>query len=196
MIVPKMNVTVNGIAHQTEASPGIRLLDFISDDIGLTGAKEGYGEGDCGACTVLVDDEPVCSCLTLLGTVDGKTVTTVEGFSHDFAAACYTMGGVQCGVMQGLGHALTERNIVDKEGRLLNPGYLDYRIPTFADAVPIEIIYTGDEEPEGPDGARTIAEPPIIPVAACAANAVYDAIGVRQTRFPMTPERVFWSLAS
>ena len=92
-----MNVTVNGIAHPTEASPGIRLLDFIRDDIGLTGAKEGCGEGDCGACTVLVDGEPVCSCLTLLGTVDGKTVTTVEGFSHDFAAACDTKGGVQCG---------------------------------------------------------------------------------------------------
>lgn len=105
-------------------------------------------------------------------------------------------GQVIGGVMQGLGHALTERNVVDDTGRLLNPGFLDYRIPTFADAVPIEPIYVGDPDPVGPLGAKTIAEPPIIPVAACVANAVYDAIGVRQRRFPMNPERVFWSLES
>jgi len=102
-------------------------------------------------------------------------------------------GQVIGGVMQGLGHALTKRNVVDSDGRLLNPGFLDYRIPTFADAVPIEPIYVGEPDPTGPLGAKTIAEPPIIPVVA---YAVFDAVGVRQLHFPMTPERVYWSMDS
>ena len=139
------------------------------------------------------------ACAVRVDTWTGKIEVLQYWAAHDPGTILNKLGAdgqVVGGVMQGLGHALTERNIVDEEGRLLNPGYLDYRIPTFADAVPIEIIYTGDEEPEGPDGAKTIAEPPIIPVAACVANAIFDATGVRQTRFPMTPERVFWSLES
>lgn len=64
------------------AAPGIstqRLLDFLREELNLTGSKEGCGMGECGACTVLVNDEPVCSCLVLVGQVADKEITTVEG---------------------------------------------------------------------------------------------------------------------
>jgi carbon-monoxide dehydrogenase small subunit len=64
-------------------NPAARLLDFLREDLGLTGAKEGCGMGECGACTVLVDGDPVCSCLVLVGQIAGADVTTVEGLSSD-----------------------------------------------------------------------------------------------------------------
>ena len=100
------------------------------------------------------------------------------------------------GVVQGLGFALAETTLVDDRGHMQNPGYLDDRVATFADAVPIECIFTPTFEKEGPRGAKTIAEPPIIPVAACVANAIYDATGARQWRLPMTPEWVWRSLCA
>jgi aerobic carbon-monoxide dehydrogenase small subunit len=59
----------------------IRLLDFLRDGLGLTGAKEGCGMGECGACTILVDGAPVCSCLTLVGQVADAEITTIEGLA-------------------------------------------------------------------------------------------------------------------
>ncbi len=103
-------------------------------------------------------------------------------------------GQVIGGVMQGLGYALTECTAVDDNGQLLNPGYLDNRVPTFADAVPVDVIFADTFENSGPAGAKTIAEQPIIPVAACVANAVHDAIGVRLNRLPINPERVWRTL--
>ena len=79
------------------------------------------------------------------------------------------------------------------DGRVLNPGFLDDRVATFADAVPIEVIFVDTHEPAGPGGAKTIAEPPLIPAAACVANAIHDAVGVRPTHTPMTSERT-WRL--
>ena len=80
---------------------GRRLLDYLRLELGLMGVKEGCGEGDCGACTVLVDGEPMCSCLLLTGLVDGREVTTVEGlpkaFLTRFSATCTEYGAIQCG---------------------------------------------------------------------------------------------------
>ena len=80
---------------------GRRLLDYLRLELGLMGVKEGCGEGDCGACTVLVDGEPMCSCLLLTGVVDGREVTTVEGlpkaFLNRFSATCAEYGAIQCG---------------------------------------------------------------------------------------------------
>jgi CO/xanthine dehydrogenase Mo-binding subunit len=104
------------------------------------------------------------------------------------------IGQVIGGVTQGLGFALSEETAVGDAGQLLNPGYLDDRVPTFADAVPIDVIFVPTVEPTGPNGAKTIGEQPIIPVAGCVANAVYDAIGVRQYKLPMKPERVWRTL--
>ena len=80
---------------------GRRLLDYLRLELGLMGVKEGCGEGDCGACTVLVDGEPMCSCLLLTGVVDGREVTTVEGlpkaFLTRFSTICAEYGAIQCG---------------------------------------------------------------------------------------------------
>ena len=101
------------------------------------------------------------------------------------------MGQVYGGVLQGLGYALTECVVVDPQGSILNPGFSDYRVPTFLDAVPIDVLFADTYEDAGPLGAKSIAEPPIIPVAACVANAIYDATGWRVRKLPMEPETVF-----
>ncbi len=103
-------------------------------------------------------------------------------------------GQVYGAVMQGLGYALSEEIVLDEEGRVLNPGFLDYRIPTFPDRVPIEIIFADTYDKVGPLGAKSIAEAPIIPVAACVANAVRDATGTRMRRLPLQPETVYRAL--
>jgi carbon-monoxide dehydrogenase small subunit len=94
--------TVNGKPEFVRAEPHVLLLDALRDELGLTGTKEGCGTGDCGACTVLVDGEPVCSCLTLAAETDGCAITTVEGLApgdelHPLQAAFIEMGGLQCG---------------------------------------------------------------------------------------------------
>ena len=91
---------VNG---QEVATPDAarRLLDFLRDDLDLTGAKEGCGMGECGACTVLVDGEPVCSCLVLVGQVGGSDVVTSEGLAanglHPVQQAFVDAHASQCG---------------------------------------------------------------------------------------------------
>lgn len=78
-----------------------RLLDLLRERLGLAGTKEGCGEGECGACTVLMDGEPILSCLTPLFQCDGKTIETVEavakGRAKDFVERFVATGGVQCG---------------------------------------------------------------------------------------------------
>jgi CO/xanthine dehydrogenase Mo-binding subunit len=103
-------------------------------------------------------------------------------------------GQVIGGVLQGLGHALSEESLRGPDGRMLNPGFLDYRIPTALDSVPVEVVFSDTFDPGGPLGAKSLAEPPIIPVAACVANAIHDAVGVRMSSLPMTPERVLTQL--
>jgi carbon-monoxide dehydrogenase small subunit len=80
-----------------------RLLDVLREDLGLTGTKEGCGEGECGACSVLVDGELVDSCLVPVGQVRGRDVTTIEGVAigdelHAIQTAFIQHGGAQCGI--------------------------------------------------------------------------------------------------
>ena len=75
--------TVNGNPVEVAGPGGLRLLDALRIDLGLTGTKEGCGEGECGACTVLVDGTPVVSCLVPVGQVEGRDVRTVEGLAED-----------------------------------------------------------------------------------------------------------------
>jgi carbon-monoxide dehydrogenase small subunit len=93
---------LNGRPVEVEAPPGRRLLDLLREDLGLIGTKEGCGEGECGACTVLVDGKPRLSCLTLALQVEGKEVLTVEGLAqsgklHPLQEAFIETAGVQCG---------------------------------------------------------------------------------------------------
>jgi xanthine dehydrogenase small subunit len=95
--------TVNGESVEIAGPGGLRLLDALRIDLGLVGTKEGCGEGECGACTVLVDGTPVLSCLVPVGQVEGREVRTVEGLAEDgrldpVQAAFVDSGGVQCGI--------------------------------------------------------------------------------------------------
>ena len=93
---------LNGRPVEVDAPPGRRLLDLLREDLGLIGTKEGCGEGECGACTVLVDGKPRLSCLSLALQVEGKEVLTVEGLAqsgklHPLQEAFIETAGVQCG---------------------------------------------------------------------------------------------------
>ncbi len=93
---------VNGRPVGVDVPPGRRLLDLLRKDLGLIGTKEGCGEGECGACTVLVDGKPRLSCLTLAIQVEGKHVLTVEGLAqtgalHPLQEAFVETAAVQCG---------------------------------------------------------------------------------------------------
>src|SRR5918992_5180859 len=95
-----MRLTINGRATEIDAHPMARLLDVLREDLGLTGTKEGCGEGECGACTVLVDGEAVCSCLIPVAQVEGAEVTTIEGLGtqHPLQRAFMDEVGAQCGI--------------------------------------------------------------------------------------------------
>ena len=75
--------TVNGAHRDATFEPGTSLLEVIRDVLGLTGAKEGCGKGECGACTVIVDNKAVPSCLVLAAGVDGMDIITIEGLAED-----------------------------------------------------------------------------------------------------------------
>jgi carbon-monoxide dehydrogenase small subunit len=96
-----MRVTVDGVAHDVGGYGGVSLLRFLREVVGVTGVKEGCGEGECGACTVLLDGEPACACLLLVDVAAGRTVTTIAGLEPSFVEALTTAlatgGGVQCG---------------------------------------------------------------------------------------------------
>jgi len=94
---------VNGETVSVDASPIRRLSEVLRDDLGLTGTKVGCDAGDCGACTVRLDGDAVCSCLVAVGQVDGRDVATVEGLGRDgelapVQAAFIRCGGAQCGI--------------------------------------------------------------------------------------------------
>jgi len=95
-----MRFTLNGETREAASPPMSRLLDVLREEFGLTGTKEGCGEGECGACTVLVEGEPVCSCLVPLVQVDGATVQTIEGLGddHPLQHAFMNEVGAQCGI--------------------------------------------------------------------------------------------------
>ncbi len=102
-------------------------------------------------------------------------------------------GQIEGGAQMGLGYALTEELIV-RNGKVLNPSFLDYRVFTSADMPSIETIIVETDDPTGPFGAKGVGEMGGTPTAAAIANAIYDAVGVRLTELPMTPERVLAAL--
>ena len=102
MAKPVLACTVNDEAVEALVRPYDTLLDFLREDLGLTGPKEGCGTGDCGACTVHLDGEPVASCLMLAVQVRGRSVKTIEGLAtggvlHPLQDAFVRHGVPQCG---------------------------------------------------------------------------------------------------
>ncbi|MGD9139955.1 MAG: 2Fe-2S iron-sulfur cluster-binding protein, partial [bacterium] len=78
----KITLKVNGEDIEAEVPPALTLLSLLRDGLGLTGTRQGCGKGDCGTCTVLVDDRPVLSCIMFAFQADGKSITTIEGVSN------------------------------------------------------------------------------------------------------------------
>ncbi|MEM0262290.1 MAG: (2Fe-2S)-binding protein, partial [Nitrososphaerota archaeon] len=98
----KIRIIVNGVERELEVEPNELLINVLREKLRLTGTKYGCGIGECGACTVHVNGEPVLSCLTLAVEVDGKEITTIEGLGKDgeldpIQEAFIEEGAVQCG---------------------------------------------------------------------------------------------------
>ena len=98
-----IHFTVNGESRSVETFPMSRLLDVLREELQLTGTKEGCGEGECGACTVVLDGRIVNSCLVPVAQASGSSITTIEGVAtegklHDVQQAFIDHGGAQCGI--------------------------------------------------------------------------------------------------
>ncbi len=114
-----VHLKVNGFTYEVLTEPSRPLLDVVRDDLGLTGSKEGCGTGDCGACTMHLDGNPVTSCLVIVPDAQGHEITTIEGLAkdgelHPVQKAFVEYGALQCGygipgmIMSSV--ALLERN--------------------------------------------------------------------------------------
>jgi xanthine dehydrogenase molybdenum-binding subunit len=127
--------------------------------------------------------------------VDRETgkVEVLEFYAaHDVGQAINPVaceGQIEGSVAQGMGYGLLEK-VQFKDGVMLNPGFLNYRIPTSLDMPEIRTALIEPIDPAGPFGAKGVAEPSMTPTAVCIANAVYDAVGVRMKELPMTPENI------
>jgi len=113
-----LSLSVNGEMREIAIEPNRTLLDVIRDDLGLTGTKQGCGTGECGACTVLLDGEPVNACMMLALQANGRGVTTIEGLSkeggiHPIQEAFIQHGAVQCGFCTP-GMILATKALLDK----------------------------------------------------------------------------------
>jgi len=102
-------------------------------------------------------------------------------------------GQIEGGVVQGIGYALMEQ-ILLKDGRVINPQFLDYKMPSIQDTPPLKAIVVETHDPEGPFGAKSVGEVVLVPVAPAIANAIRNATGLRLNRLPMTPEAVYKAL--
>lgn len=113
----KINVTVNGRLYVEEVSPSLRLVDFLREQLKLKGTKEGCSQGECGACTVILDGSTVNSCLVLAASCNNSEITTIEGVSgdelHPIQKAFLEVGAVQCGYCIP-GMILSAKAILDK----------------------------------------------------------------------------------
>ena len=121
MVWAMVKLKVNGAEQEAEAPDSRLLLDFLRNDLGLTGSKEGCGVGVCGACTVLVDGELFASCITLAAAVQGSEITTIEGLAdsgelHPVQQAFIDHGGFQCGICTP-GQVMAAKALLD-----YNPG--------------------------------------------------------------------------
>jgi xanthine dehydrogenase molybdenum-binding subunit len=132
---------------------------------------------------------------TETGQIDVLQVVPVHEIGrviHPVAAA----GQIEGGIQQGIGHTLTEDYVIDlTNGRSLNAGFVDYKMPLSLDMPPIRtIMLETAPDPGGPFGAKGVGEDPIIAIGPAIANAVHDAIGVRFRHYPITPEQVLQAL--
>lgn len=114
-----ISLAINGETHDLLVEPRRTLLDVLREDLRLTGAKRGCDQGVCGACMVLVDGEPMCSCIALAAAMTDRAITTVEGLSasgalHPVQQALVDRGAVQCGFCMP-GMAISGKALLDHD---------------------------------------------------------------------------------
>jgi carbon-monoxide dehydrogenase small subunit len=119
MALHEIQVTVNGSIELVQVSSNMTLLQMLREKLVLTGVKNGCAAGECGACTVMMDGEPVNSCMVLAAECDGAEITTVEGLAHDgrldpVQEAIIAGGGVQCGFCTP-GILISARALLDRK---------------------------------------------------------------------------------
>ncbi len=117
----KIQLNVNGFRYEGEVEPRRTLLEFLREDLELTGTKEACGLGECGTCTVLLDGKPIKSCITLAVQANGREVTTIEGLEKPDGTL--HPGAIQCGFCTP-GMVLTAKAFLDENPR---PTELDVR---------------------------------------------------------------------
>lgn len=114
----KVSIKVNGTLYEREIPSTLRLLDFLREDLKLKGTKEGCSEGECGACTVILNGKTVNSCLVLAASCNNSEITTIEGIGseeiHPLQKAFIDVGAVQCGYCIP-GMILSAKAILDKD---------------------------------------------------------------------------------
>jgi carbon-monoxide dehydrogenase small subunit len=113
----KITFQINGVEREVDSPPMKRLLDVLREDLRLTGTKEGCGEGECGACSVIVDGEVINSCLAPICQMHGAVVLTAEGLSRDgrldpLQQAFLECGAAQCGICTP-GMLVSARSLLD-----------------------------------------------------------------------------------
>jgi CO/xanthine dehydrogenase Mo-binding subunit len=184
----------DGKAQAVGASAG-KFRPLTLGEIALTAARTGgpiSGEAHINAqgagpgfgthiCDVEVDRET--------GRVTILRYTAVQDVGRAIHPS-YVEGQIQGGVAQGIGWALNEEYVYDKDGRLENAGFLDYRVPVASDLPMIETVVVEVPNPRHPFGVKGVGEVPIVPPLAAVANAIYDAIGVRMPDLPISPPRL------
>lgn len=122
MVKQLIELNINGRIYEVPVDPRDLLVDVIRKKVGLTGTKKGCGQGDCGACTVLIDGKPVLSCITLAIACQGKKITTIEGLVaedgslHPIQQSFVDHGAVQCGFCTP-GMILTTKALLDRNPR-------------------------------------------------------------------------------
>lgn len=119
-----INFQLNGTGVSASADPNKRLVDFLREDMGMTSVKEGCGEGECGACTIIFNGNAVTSCLMLAGQADGSAIITLEGVSENgqlnyIQQAFVDAGAVQCGYCTP-GMVLSAKALLDKKPNATN----------------------------------------------------------------------------
>src|SRR4029079_16323281 len=146
--------------------------------LNTTGADGGFGTH---ICDVEVDVD--------LGIVRVIRYTAVQDVGRAIHPA-YVEGQMQGGVAQGIGGALNEEYIYNKQGKVDNPGFLDYRMPVCSDLPMLDTIMVEVPNPKHPQGVKGVGEVPLIPVMSAVANAVHNALGKRFYSLPMSPPKV------
>jgi carbon-monoxide dehydrogenase small subunit len=152
---------VNGKPVEVTGEAMARLLDVLRRDLGLTGSKEGCGEGECGACTVLLENEPVCSCLVPLFQVEGASIVTIEGIAPadavtELQRVFANEGGAQCGACTP-GMIVTIKALLDRHPKPTRDQVREYVSGTLCRCTGYERIFrsvevlTGQRAAEGED---------------------------------------------